>query len=135
MAKTKKEKPVFPDIIDINNQEQLKYLNLDGMIKDASARGDVEALTWLLEQNTLTEKRTATKKGVKGAGKSFTVGKSVLVIRKEYLTNYLGWQPLKETVPAEPSFEEKQAAREKAIKEAMAKAAAAAVAANNAKKK
>lgn len=135
MAKKKQEKPVFPVLIDITNKEQLKWMSMDDLIADAAERGDVEALAWLAEKNTIKQTRHATKNGVKGAGKAFTVGASTLKVRCEYFEKFLGWKPEKDTAAPAPTLEEKQAERANKIKEAMAKAAAAAVAANNAKKK
>lgn len=129
MAKEKKEKKVFPALIDITNKEQLKNLDFNALIDDANERGDVEALTWLMKRNKETEVRHSVK------GKEFTVGASFLITKNTYLADYLGWVPEKETATPAPTLEQVQAEREQKIKDAIAKASAAAVAAANSKKK
>lgn len=115
-------------MIDIKNKAQIRALKFNDLIDDAAERADVEALAWLAEQNDITNTKTSKK------GKTFTVGASFLLVRNEYLSKFLGWVPEKATAEPQPTFAEKQASRAAAIKDAMAKAAAATVAAHSKKK-
>lgn len=90
-------------LININDKEQIKHLNFDSLVDDATERGDAAALKYLLERANITETRTSKK------GKEFIVGASFILTRNEYLEKFLGWKP------AEPepkiTFSQAQAAR------------------------
>lgn len=100
-------------LININDKEQIKHLTFDKLFDDAEARGDVDALKYLLERAKISEVHTSKK------GKEYVRGASFLITRNEYLSRFLGWKP------AEPeptiTFAQAQAARMAKIGKALKK--------------
>lgn len=74
-------------VIDIKDTKATKTLTLIDLINDAVARQDKEALEWLQDESAKTTERT------KSDGTKFTVGKTIIAIRSEYLKKFLGYKP------------------------------------------
>lgn len=75
-------------MLDINNQEAIRKLTFYDLVDDCEERGDLEALRWLDDERHKEETRTNKK-----TGKTYTVYRSLVSIRAEYLEKYCGYQP------------------------------------------
>jgi len=90
--------------IDLTNQEALRKLTLEDLVADAVEKQDIDALRFLEDEASQTDKRTNKKTGVE-----YEVPRSIVSIRAKYLRDYCGYTPKRPD--ASKSKEKKKAER------------------------
>lgn len=75
-------------MLDTSSQEAIRHITMDDLIDDCVARKDIDALRWLEDERQKEETRTNKK-----TGKTYTVNRSLVSIRAEYLQKYYRYEP------------------------------------------